>query len=62
MYALVSQLQGAMSASKATPLPSTETEFGGKAVEPLQPPLFFGLGEDDRNFEIGIGPWRQTRD
>ena len=52
-----------MSASKATKAPSSETLFGGEAVQPLQPPLYFNLStEDDRNFEASIGPWRLSRD
>lgn len=62
MHSLFSQLQDVMSNSKATALPSTDTVFGGEAIQPLQPPLFFGLGEDERNFETGVGPWRQSRD
>ena len=51
-----------MSASKATPVPEVETEFGGDAVQPLQPPLFFNIGADQRNFEAQLGPWRLNRD
>ena len=51
-----------MSASKALSTPNIQTEFGGEAIEPLQPPFFFNLSEDERNFEMGLGPWRLTRD
>ena len=62
MYELFSQLQDNMSASKATKVPSVETVFGGEAVQPLQPPLFFNLGEDQRNFEANLGMWRMNKD
>jgi len=62
IYSLFSQVQDCISSSKATPLPSTETVFGADAVQPLQPPLYFNLREDERNFETGVGPWRLSRD
>ena len=45
IHGLFSQLQDNLSLSKATPVPSVEITFGGEAVQPLQPPLFFNLDE-----------------
>ena len=62
MHALFSQLQDTLKVSKETVTPSVETVFGGEAISPIVPPMYFNLSEDQRNFEAQLGPWRLTRE